>query len=63
MWFAIVHKPETTNANVGDDDGGEQRRRRSGCQVADWPDHKKHCKEMAKLCKDKEAISELAKNT
>jgi MYND finger len=32
------------------------------CQVADWPDHKKQCKEMANLSRDKEAVATMAKN-
>jgi MYND finger len=32
------------------------------CQVADWPNHKKYCKEMAKLRSDKEAVAAMAKN-
>ena len=30
------------------------------CQKADWPRHKEHCKNMAKLRKDKEYVKELA---
>jgi hypothetical protein len=31
------------------------------CQAKDWPDHKKHCKEMATIRKDKEKMSEICK--
>jgi hypothetical protein len=32
------------------------------CQMKDWPDHKKHCKVLAELRKDKAKVSEIAKN-
>ena len=32
------------------------------CQANDWPDHKKHCKVLAELRKDKAKVSEIAKN-
>lgn len=32
------------------------------CQRMDWPRHKKHCKAMAKLRKDKEAVQQFAKS-
>jgi hypothetical protein len=32
------------------------------CQVKDWPDHKKHCKVLAELRKDKAKVSEIVKN-
>jgi hypothetical protein len=32
------------------------------CQMKDWPDHKKHCKVLAELRKDKAKVSEIVKN-
>jgi hypothetical protein len=32
------------------------------CQLKDWPDHKKHCKVLAELRKDKARVSEIVKN-
>jgi hypothetical protein len=32
------------------------------CQAKDWPDHKKHCKVLAELRKDKAKVSEIVKN-
>jgi hypothetical protein len=32
------------------------------CQLKDWPDHKKHCKTLAELRKDKAKVSEIVKN-
>jgi hypothetical protein len=32
------------------------------CQVKDWPDHKRHCKVLAELRKDKAKVSEIIKN-
>jgi hypothetical protein len=32
------------------------------CQLKDWPDHKKHCKVLAELRKDKAKVSEIVKN-
>jgi hypothetical protein len=32
------------------------------CQMKDWPDHKKHCKVLTELRKDKAKVSEIAKN-
>jgi hypothetical protein len=32
------------------------------CQAKDWPDHKKHCKVLAELRKDKAKVSEIAKS-
>jgi hypothetical protein len=33
-----------------------------GWQAKDWPDHKKHCKILAELRKDKAKVSEIARN-
>jgi hypothetical protein len=32
------------------------------CQMKDWPDHKKHCKVLAELRKDKAKVSEIVKS-
>jgi hypothetical protein len=32
------------------------------CQLKDWPNHKKHCKVLAELRKDKAKVSEIVKN-
>jgi hypothetical protein len=32
------------------------------CQMKDWPNHKKNCKVLAELRKDKATVSEIAKN-
>jgi hypothetical protein len=32
------------------------------CQLKDWPDHKRHCKVLAELRKDKDKVSEIVKN-
>jgi hypothetical protein len=32
------------------------------CQAMDWPDHKKHCKVLAELQKDRTKVSEIAKS-
>jgi hypothetical protein len=29
------------------------------CQMKDWSSHKKHCKVLAELCKDKAKVSEI----